>query len=385
MRIKTIVTVFLFVLFVSSMSMAQSYQARESFDYPIGTSIDTLMGTASNGWAGAWYKNMIYQENAALVSTEGLNYDDLSYEVPHTGNHLETVPDSLGTEQRYSRKLDKDWPNEAGKKYWISVVMNVKNATDNATWLGVKYYLGDTGEICMFGKGHGLDKYTCGSGWHGGEGPEVSSVAWADGPVWLVGLSSMQGAESTDYDTTYMWINPDPLAGEPQLSMADAVALTSMKSGFNTIRIEFGGSVGEGLSASFDELRLGTSWADVSSEIFLARESFEYPISTPIDTLMGMTSNGWAGAWYKNMIYQENAAVVSSEGLVYDDLSYEVPHVGYHLETIPDPLGTEQRYSRMLEKDWLNEVGRNYWISLVMNVKNATDNATWLGVKYYLG
>ncbi|MBN1155310.1 T9SS type A sorting domain-containing protein, partial [candidate division KSB1 bacterium] len=124
-----------------------------------------------------------------------------------------------------------------------------------------------TGELCMFGKGHGLDKYTCGSGWHGGEGDEVSSVAWTDGPVWLVGKTSMQGAESTDYDTTYMWINPDPYAGEPAISMADAVALTTMKSGFNTIRIEFGGSVGDGLEASFDELRLGTSWSDVSSEL----------------------------------------------------------------------------------------------------------------------
>lgn len=265
MRVGTILMSLALVLLLSLPVMSQVYLARESFDYPIGTSIDTLMGTAANGWGGSWYKIVATQAKAMVAADTGLIYDDLNYPVSNVGNHLETVPDVNGTEQRYGRHLDKTWPNEAGRTYWMSFIMNVKNATDNATWLGVKYYVDDTGELGMLGKGHGLDKYTCGSGWHGGEGPEVSAISWDQGPVWLVGKTVMQGATSTNPDTTYMWVSPDPAGGEPDISTADAIALTGMKAGFNTIRIEFGGTVGDGLSASFDELRLGTSWGDVSS------------------------------------------------------------------------------------------------------------------------
>ena len=247
-------------------NVKDQFYARESFAYPVGTSIDTLMGTSTNGWGGSWYKIVANQANALVVADTGLPYSDLSYTVPNVGGHLESVPDSSGKEQRYGRQLDKTWPNVAGRQYWISFIMDVKNATDNSTWLGVKYYDGASSELGMLGKGHGLDKYTCGSGWHGSPGPEVSQVTWDAGPVWLVGKTVMQGATSTVADTTYMWINPDPAGAVPDISTADAIALTNMKNGFNTIRIEFGGNVGTtGLSVSYDELRLGTSWQDVSS------------------------------------------------------------------------------------------------------------------------
>ena len=266
MFIKRFVLGISFMLLVTSVTMAQ-YLARESFDYAVGTSIDTLMGGATNGWGDSWYKIAANQPNALVSSDVGLPYEDMNYQVANVGNHLESVPDTLGTEQRYGRHLDKTWPNVAGQTYWISVIMDVKNATDNATWLGVKLFNGDSGELCMLGKGHGLDKYTLGSGWHGGPGAEVSDVTWDAGPVWLVGKVVMQGAASADYDTTYMWINPDPAGGEPDIATANCVANTTMKGGINTIRIEFGGNIGTGLSASWDELRLGTSWGDVSTPL----------------------------------------------------------------------------------------------------------------------
>jgi len=253
------------------------FLAVESFNYPVGTSLDTLMGTSANGWSGCWYKLVGAQDNAAVVADTGLVYDDLDYEVPNVGNHLESVPDSTGTEQRYCRFLDKTWPDEAGREYWISFIMNVKNATDDATWLGIKFYNGETGELGMLGKGHGLDKYTVGSGWHGGPGPEVSTVSWDSGPVWLVGKIVMSGGVGPD--PIYMWINPDP-AAEPDTSIKDAVASgAQMDDGFNCIRIEFGGNVGDGLQVSFDEIRLGTSWADVSSPTTgVARQDNRFPV-----------------------------------------------------------------------------------------------------------
>ena len=263
MRINTILTTFILVALLMSLSMAQ-YSARESFNYPLGVTLDTLMGGAKDGWAGSWYKITTSQANAAVVSDTAMLYDALPYAVPHVGNCLTSVPDPTGTELRWCRDLDKVWPNEAGKEYWISILMDVKNATDNSTWIGVKFYNGPNGESGMLGKGHGLDKYTCGSGWHGGPGNEVSNTPWTVGPVWLVGKVVMKGAAETTQDTVYMWINPDPEAGEP--NPATAAAYTSLKynPGFDRMRIEFGGTVGTGLSVAFDELRMGTSWSEVS-------------------------------------------------------------------------------------------------------------------------
>src|SRR5690606_35393297 len=161
-------------------------------------------------------------------------------------------------------------------------------------------------------------------------GPEVSTVTWDAGPVWLLGKTVMKGLGNADYDTTYMWINPDPTAGEPSTTTADAVANTSMENGFNTVRIEFGGTVGDGLQVGFDEIRLGTAFAAVSSEIYLARDSFDYPAGSLIDAGVGAAGNGWLDGWYSIVTAQAGAALASSEGLPYDDLNYTVANVGNH-------------------------------------------------------
>lgn len=290
MRRITILTGLALILLVTSQALS-GILAVESFDYPVGTSIDTLMGSAVNGWAGPWYVLVASQEDAAVVSDTGLVYDDMDYEVPNIGHHLESVPDTGGTELRYNRYLAQTHADVAGKEYWISFIMQVKNAADNATWLGVKFYNGESSELGMLGKGHGLDKYTVGSGWHGGVGPEVSDISWDYGPVWLVGKVMMKGDGNSD--PIYMWINPDPSI-EPDTSAADAVAAgAQMDNGFDCIRIEFGGTVGEGLKVSFDEIRLGTTFADVSAEntlgvpITVTNFSFEEPGTVKI--------KGWDG------------------------------------------------------------------------------------------
>ena len=111
MNITRILAGFTLVVLMTSVSLSQ-YYARESFDYAKGTSIDTLMGTASNGWGGPWYKITTSQKNAAVAGDTGLPYADLSYAVPHVGNHLESVPDTTGTELRWGRELDKTWPDD---------------------------------------------------------------------------------------------------------------------------------------------------------------------------------------------------------------------------------------------------------------------------------
>ena len=265
MQFRTIFLVLALIVLITSLGLSQ-YSVRESFNYPKGITIDTLMGGAQDGWAGPWYKVTTSQANAAVTSDTALAYDALTYFVPHYGNNLTSIPDPTGTELRWARDLDKVWPNDSGKVYWISFLMDVKNATDNSTWLGVKFYNGPNGESGMLGKGHGLDKYTCGGGWHGTTGNEVSTTPWTVGPVWLVGKVVMYGtAAGASQDTTYMWISPDPEMGEPTPATAAAYTYLKFDPGFDRMRIELGGTVGTGLNASFDELRMGTSFADVSA------------------------------------------------------------------------------------------------------------------------
>ena len=384
MRIRSIIICVALIVLMTSISMSQ-YSAKETFNYAKGASIDTLMGGAGDGWAGPWYKVAASKQNVTVIADTGLPYDALNYNVPNVGRHLETKADTNGTELRYARDLDKTWPNDSGKVYWISLLMDVKYVADNSTWLGVKLFNGANGELCMLGKGHGLDKYTCGGGWHGSPGREVSNTVWSEGPQWLVGKVVCRGAANATMDTVYMWISPDPTAGEPKLK--DTACLTAFKiPQITTVRVEYGGDVGTvGISASFDEIRLGTTWAQVSATQYAAKESFEYAKGASIDTLMGGAGDGWAGPWYKVAASKQNVTVIADTGLPYDALNYNVPNVGRHLETKADTNGTELRYARDLDKTWPNDSGKVYWISLLMDVKYVADNSTWLGVKLFNG
>jgi len=109
------------------------------------------------------------------------------------------------------------------------------------TYFMVKLYSGD-GELVAIGKGGGRDTespvYTCGSGWPGASGDDVSSVEVVAGPVWIVVGVDMTGDATPS--RTYMWIDPDPSA-EPDTNIAIVKRNTSMPDGFDAIALEFGG------------------------------------------------------------------------------------------------------------------------------------------------
>jgi len=81
---------------------------------------------------------------------------------------------------RYKRPLAATWPNEAGKHYWISYMIDIKEPLPAGnTYFMVKLYH-DESELVAIGKGGGRDAnapvWTCGSGWPGGSGDDVSNV-----------------------------------------------------------------------------------------------------------------------------------------------------------------------------------------------------------------
>jgi hypothetical protein len=131
----------------------------------------------------------------------------------------------------------------------------------------VKLYSG-TSELVAIGKGGGRDAnppvFTCGSGWPGSSGADVSSVEITAGPVWLVVRIDMSGG--TGLERTFMWVDPDPAGGEPDTNTAIVKRNSSMPNGFNTIGLEFGGD-GQDVQLIFDEIRLATSFPELSSPI----------------------------------------------------------------------------------------------------------------------
>jgi hypothetical protein len=183
----------------------------------------------------------------------------MAYAYPHTGNILYCSRPSTKY-ARYERTLDKVWTTTAGTEYWFSCFMSLKNDTVASTWAGVKLVQDHTDAAVMFGKGHGMNYYTCGGGWHGGAGPEVSNVKWDVGPVWLVGRMINKGVGVNS--RVFMWINPDP-SKTPDTTKADANSWYAPSPGIAYVRVEAGGDCP--FQMAVDEIRLGTTWASVSS------------------------------------------------------------------------------------------------------------------------
>jgi len=260
MRRVTILFSLALVLLMTSAAMPQNY-ARESFEYPTGASLDTLVGTATNGWDGPWKFDKGTRGITAVADT-GLHYADLDYAITNIGNHIQVSLPGNWAEVRHSRTLDKIWPDKAGVSYWTSHIFEAKvTPTGNTYYLFKLFHGGD--ELFAVGKSGGGTVWACGSGWAGGTGDDVSKTT-AEGatPIWFVTRTVMSG--DTKQERTFMWINPDPNGAEPDTSNADVKRWTDkMNNGFDNVRVECGGELANDLS--FDEIRLGTDWASVSS------------------------------------------------------------------------------------------------------------------------
>jgi len=126
----------------------------------------------------------------------------------------------------------------------------------------IKLYYND-GELLAIGKGGGRDAnapvFTCGSGWPGNAGDDVSDVEVEAGPVWLVVRVDMSGGSGNE--RTFMWVDPDP-EEVPDTTNADVKRNSGMPDGFNTVAIEFGGD--GATQMVFDEITVSDSYSGLS-------------------------------------------------------------------------------------------------------------------------
>jgi hypothetical protein len=381
MRFNTVLLSLALILVLSSQSWSQ-YSAREDFAYLAGKSLDTL-GTATNGWGGPWIidTSASHNYNLSMVSDTGFNYSDLDFAYPNIGNAL--IPKLPGNwaAARYFRPLDKVWPDTKGQ-YWVSYLFQTQVAPTGNTYYLLKLYSGSSERIA-FGKGGGGTTYTCGSGWPGGSGADVSTTTDQGGPIWIVAMINLTGDATADANArTFMWVNPDP-SKAPDTNSADVKRYTNLSTGFDRVAIEFGGA--DTMQLGYDEIRLGTSFTDVSSSLvspgFLATETFNYATGKNIVGSGGGT--GWSDAWHLDpgdAGVSDSLLWASSEGIDYNLLSYTVPHAGNLC------LGTRTadkytRIERSLDKVWTPDSGTIYWFSALMNLTNDTSSSTWAGIK----
>jgi hypothetical protein len=250
MNIEKILKSAVIALLMTSLGLSQS--VRESFDYTSG--FLEGCGDAADGWGGPW---TIFEGSPDLMNIEGGSLE--SPGVPTSGNSLWGTMSASNDNQRAYRELATVWPDN-GTPYWISYLMEINNISFNdQSWQGVSLYLNDGTELVLFGKvwgqpNLGLMAHTLGGA------TTVSPLTWQEGLVWTVIRIDMSGDDLNE--RCFMWFNPDP-ASEPDTAIADVKADLQLNNGFERVVIHFGKFIE--LETHFDELRLGTSFIDVSS------------------------------------------------------------------------------------------------------------------------
>jgi len=260
------------------------------------------VGTAANGFGGPWVASANGTEVSSVSVTAGFDYANLAYEVKHDTMHLQWVKSNAWSDaNRYKRGLAAAKPNTAGTSIWLSYLVDFKDSLPvGNTYFMVKMYSG-TKELLAAGHGGGGNtpaSWTCGSGWPGNTGDDLSTTQITGDPAWVVVRMVMSGDAVTPC-RTFMWVDPNP-AIEPDTATAIVKRNTTEVpvAGVDTIALEFGGD-GILTRLIFDEITVASNYLDLNAATptgTVARESFNYPVTSLIG--LGSAANGFgAPGW----------------------------------------------------------------------------------------
>ena len=388
MRIGTIFACLALAVMTTSLCLAQT-TALESFAYPLTTL--SGHGTAANGFGGPWVTDGGGTEGLTTICNTHFSYANLSYAIPHDTMHLQVIKSNAWSDaNRYKRPLATAWANTAGKIYWLSYMVDFKDSLPvGNTYFMVKLYSGST-ELLAAGKGGGRDAnapvWTCGSGWPGNAGSDVSTVAITADPTWVVVRIDMSG-NATDPCRTFMWVDPNP-ATAPDTSVAIVKRNTTVPAlGIDNIAVEFGGD-GVNVRLIFDEITFANSFSDLTASTpvgTVARESFAYPLSTVVG--LGAATKGFGGPWVNDANGTDGLVAVANTRFDYANLSYAIPHDTMHLQWTKSLAWSDaNRYKRPLAAAWPNTAGKTYWLSYLVDVKTPLPvGNTYFMVKLFSG
>jgi alpha-D-xyloside xylohydrolase len=224
------------------------YSVYEPFDYLLGNNLNGL-GISGEGWGSAW---TVYEGNTSDITIQtSTDYPGLIIK----GNKL-TGNLSTASGLRAYRNLSSVW-NDDGNNIWISFLMEINNPSSIAdSWQGLSLFNGST-ERVLIGKNWGKSQLGL-VGYDASEG--VSSIsAYNLQQSWVVVLIKTSG--NTNNESAYMWVNPDPKT-EPLIANANLGTSVQINNGFDRIACHLGNTAG--ISASYDEIRIGKSFSKVS-------------------------------------------------------------------------------------------------------------------------
>ena len=257
----------------------------EPFDYPVGTNILGLDG--GHGFTGAWRG---HEGNASNVP--GGSFTVAEGSLAHPSAALETTGNSaLATGEFGTLQPARDFGNIAvvdGDTLWISYVgQRLGAAQDPATTSppnmyprGVNVSFFDADLLANASRaervGIGNSSNASENEWsiipegsgslREGSGPEnpFTELQWAVMRIDFVG-------DETEADDFYLWLSPDP-AVEPTLETAVVTVLSGDSNAVDASDLDylrpFIGNASDGRPfgvLAFDELRIGTTYADMSA------------------------------------------------------------------------------------------------------------------------
>lgn len=289
-------TILLCLSFLAFMSL--SAQVVESFNYPSGTTL-AGSGSAGNGWAGPWKKTTNSPD--VTIDTGGVASVGIPY--ASSGNRLSISHAGGAANKRYFRGLTGTYPDTANGVYYLSFFID-NDWPPMTNDVRVSYIMfvdsmtlgdgGPGGQLAQFGRIFNNSNLGFGNGGN----IRAADGAHSDQGHWVVVAVYMSGdASNEDF---FFFVDPDPYAPLDTAVANIKFSGLNLNNGFNSLGFKVEGT--GPLDTEIDEIRLGTSYADVIPGDLVkivgpARESFNsYATGPGIQGLGGLTG-GWGGPW----------------------------------------------------------------------------------------
>lgn len=203
----------------------------------IGQNSQIVLHGGGTGWGSDWYNNSQY--NVYVSSTTPLTYPGLQ-----TSGHTVTAANQGQGAYRY---MGSQSPS-SGSPMWISVLM--QSTSQGNGYGGISLYNGgESGsEEFFFGQQYAQSYF----GLSRVGGNNANSTTHHSGTLSYVVIELLSGI-------AYLWVDPATGSTAPSTGTADC-SITYSSLTFDTIRLQ----AGSGTAEEFGNLRIGTTFGDVS-------------------------------------------------------------------------------------------------------------------------
>jgi len=215
----------------------------EPFDYPVGSLLDN---GGAFGLDGVWED---WGEAEVDVVYDSLLHPIYEYELDFIGNHAELIQGDAAAFLLTSLEDD-------GQDYWISFLYQT---IDPESYGWFPFLFPATNETPALGleiNGGGPAFYSDFDPWE-----PIGGVTDPSAVLWIVIKAETSGS-SFSSEMGYMWIDPVPWA-EPDIAEANGSLEYDIQKGDVTDAFRMGGS-GDPAAYRIDEIKIGTSFEDVS-------------------------------------------------------------------------------------------------------------------------